>query len=162
MLACVLGWGCTPRQSDAQYEERLDRALKARTAVTAQLDGGSLRTPEQYDAASRQMTEALDGLDADPPPRNAAAAHASMIAGMEGLAVLLGKMGRCAALAKASDQDRRACRQSIEQSVYDDIRNDFSEANTIYRAEGYSLSGLGSDDEAGDSLGEDPEGGDEL
>ena len=56
----------------------------------------------------------------------------------------------------------KACRQSIGQDVYDAIRNDFDEANTIYREEGLALPGLGGDEDAEDSLGEDPEGGDEL
>jgi hypothetical protein len=81
---------------------------------------------------------------------------------MEGLVTLLDRLGRCEALARASEQDRRACRQSIGQDVFDTIRNDFTEANTIYRQEGLSLSGQGGESEAEDSLDDDPEGGDEL
>lgn len=160
--ACLLAVGCTARQSHEQYEERLSQALKARTSVTAQLDAGQLTTPQKYEAAAQRVTIALDELDADPPPRDVEAAHDSMVAGLEGLAALLDRLGRCEALGQASEQDRRACRQAIGQGVYDAIRNDFSEANTIYLEEGFSLPGLGDGDEVGDSLGEDPEGGDEL
>lgn len=162
VLACFVATGCTARQSQSQYEDRLEQALAVRTDVTGKLDSGQLRTPADFDAAEKRLLAALDELDADPPPRDAEAAHASMVSGLEGMAALLGRLGRCEALAKVSEQDRRVCRQSIDQSVFDEIRNDFAEANTIYRAEGYSLSGLGGDDEAGGGLGKDPEGGDEL
>lgn len=164
VLTCLslLAGGCTARQSQSQYEERLERALAVRTEVSAKLDAGKLASPADYAAAEQQLVSAVDELDADPPPSNAEDAHASMVAGLEGMAALMGRLGRCEALAKVSAQDRRACRASIDQTVYDEIRNDLSEANTIYRAEGYSLAGLGGDDEAGDSLAEDPKGGDEL
>lgn len=160
--ACLLAVGCTARQSRDQYEERLSGALETRTRVTAQLDARQLDTPEKYDAAAQEVNVALEELDADPPPRDVQAAHESMLEGMEGLAALLDRLGRCEALGAASEQDRRACRQAIGQPVYDDIRNDFSEANTIYLEEGFSLPGLGGEEGAEDSLGEDPEGGDEL
>lgn len=160
-LSLVLG-GCTARQSQDQYEERLDQALTVRQGVAQQLDQHSYGDAQAYDAASQEVLSSLDELDADPPPRNLQDAHESMVSGMEGLATLLDRLGRCEELADASSQDRRACRQSIGQDVYDAIRNDFDEANTIYREEGLALPGLGGDEGAGDSLGEDPEGGDEL
>lgn len=161
--ACVLLLaGCTPRQSESQYQERVDQAAKVQLEVSAQLDARQLDDAVAYDAAAKRVAGSLEELDADPPPRNLEGAHERMVAGMEGLRALLDRMGRCEALAAASEQDRRACRQSIGQDVFDTIRNDFAEANTIYRQEGMSLPGQGGDSEAKDSLGEDPEGGDEL
>jgi hypothetical protein len=160
-LSLVLG-GCTARQSQDQYEERLEQALAVRHDVAQKMDQQSFADAKDYQLASEQVLGSLDELDADPPPRNLQDAHDSMVSGMEGLATLLDRLGRCEALAQASQQDRRACRQSIGQDVYDAIRNDFDEANTIYREEGLSLPGLGGEEGAEDSLGEDPEGGDEL
>lgn len=165
LLACcaLAAAGCTPRQSQDQYEERLAHALEIREQVSTQLAQRELDSAAAYDEAALQVNAALDELDADPPPRDLQAAHDRMLEGMEGLAILLDKLGRCEALAQASAQDRRACRQSIGQDVYDSIRNDFTEANTIYRQEGLSLPGLGGEDEAQqDSLGQEPEGGDAL
>lgn len=154
--------GCTARQSQDQYEGRLEQALQVRTDVSEKLQQRAFADANAYDIASQEVLSSLDELDADPPPKNLQAAHESMVSGMEGLATLLDRLGRCEALAKASDQDRRACRQSIGQDVYDAIRNDFAEANTIYREEGLSLAGLGGEDAAEDDLGAEPEGGDEL
>ena len=162
--ACALAVGCTPRQSQDQYEQRLDNALTVRSEVSAALDSNQYRDAAAYDQAVVKVNAALDELDADPPPRNLVDAHERMVEGMEGLAILLDRLGRCEALLKASAQDRRACRQAIGQDVFDTIRNDFTEANTIYRQEGLSLPGLGGGDvdEGDDTLGEDPEGGDSL
>ncbi|MCW2925032.1 MAG: hypothetical protein JWM98_2436 [Thermoleophilia bacterium] len=165
---CLLVGGCTPRQSRDQYEERLGGALAARTEVTGQLDGKELHTAADYDAAAKKVTNALDDLESDPPPGDVENAHERMVSGMEGLAALLSRLGRCESLGEHSAQDARACRQSIGQDVYDEIRNDFGEANTIYRQEGFSLPGLGSDGDTsggnggGDSLGGGSDGGDEL
>lgn len=161
VVALLLG-GCTARQSQDQYESRLEQALSIREDVSTKLDERGYADAPAYDIAAQQVLSSVEELDADPPPRNLQHAHESMVSGMEGLAALLDRLGRCEALARASDQDRRACRQSIDQDVFDAIRNDFDEANTIYREEGLSLPGLGGDEDAEDSLGEDPEGGDEL
>ncbi|MCW2921187.1 MAG: hypothetical protein JWL76_1061 [Thermoleophilia bacterium] len=160
-LSLVLG-GCAARQSQDQYEDRLEQALAVRSDVGQRLEQHSYADAQAYELAAQEVLGSLDELDADPPPRNLQHAHESMVSGMEGLSALLDRLGRCEALATASAQDRRACRQSIGQDVYDAIRNDFDEANTIYREEGLALPGLGGDEGAGDSLGEDPEGGDEL
>lgn len=162
--ACLVLAGCTARQSREQYEERLEHALKTREGVVQALDSKEIDSADEYKEASTQVVAAMDELDADPPPSDVAAAHDSMIRAMDGLATLLDRLGRCEALGAVSEQDRRVCRKSIDQGVYDEIRNDFHEANTIYLAEGFSLPGLGGEDGAGgdDSLGEDPEGGDEL
>lgn len=159
--SCLVLAGCTARQSRDQYEERLDQALKARAEVTSQLDGQQLKSAEDYKAAAARVTAAMDALDADPPPRDVEAAHDSMLRGMDGLATLLSRLGRCEALGSVSEQDRRACRAAIDQTVYDEIRNDFREANTIYLEEGFSAPELGGESKD-DSSGEDPEGGDEL
>lgn len=156
--------GCTARQSQDQYEERLEQAIAVRQNVSSQLESQQLGDAKAYEQASGEVLSALDELDADPPPRNLQDAHESMVNGMEGLATLLDRLGRCESLAQASEQDRRACRQSIGQDVYDEIRNDFDEANTIYREEGLSLPGLGGNEGAEDDLGGggDPGEGDEL
>jgi hypothetical protein len=161
-LACALAAGCTARQSSEQYEDRLEQAIATRTEVSSQMEANQLRTADQYDVAEQKLLVALDQLDADPPPRDVIAGHEAMVAGLEGLGVLLGRLGRCESLRNASEQHRRACRQAIRQEVYDEIRNDFTEANTIYRGAGISVPGLGDDDGSGDTLGRDPEGGDEL
>lgn len=160
-LSLVLG-GCTARQSQDQYETRLEQALKTREDTAQMLEKRGFADAAAYDLAAQDVIAALDELDADAPPRNLEGAHESMVSGLEGLSALLDRLGRCEALAAASAQDRRACRQSISQDVYDAIRNDFAEANTIYLEEGLALPGLGGKDGAEDSLGEDPEGGDEL
>ena len=157
----VLG-GCTARQSQDQYEERLEQALVVRQGVSEQLDQDSLDDPEAFDFAGREVRGALDDLDADPPPRNLQGAHDRMVEGLEGMVVLLDRMGQCHGAAQASAGDRRVCRQAIRQDFFDEIRNDFDEANTIYQAEGLALPGLGGDEGAGGSPGGDPEGGDEL
>lgn len=165
LLACcvLVAVGCTPRQSQDQYEERLEHAIAVRQGISVRLAQRELDSAASYQQAAMEVNAALDELDADPPPSDLQAAHDRMVEGMEGLAILLDKLGRCEALAQASAQDRRACRQSIGQDVYDTIRNDFTEANTIYRQEGLSLPGLGGEDEAQqDSLGEEPDGGDAL
>lgn len=166
-FACVLASGCTARQSRTEYEDRLKQALEVRQQVVGKLDGHQLTTQAQYDDAAKLVNASLDELDSDPPPRDARDGHDSMVAGMEGLASLLGRLGRCEGLGAVSDQDQRACRQGISQDVYDEIRNDFSEANTIYRSEGFSLPGLGSADEGdggggGDNLSGGTNGGDKL
>ena len=163
-VACLVLAGCTGRQSREQYEERLDNALKVRTEVVASLDAKELDSSAEYKDASTRIIAALDELDADPPPKDVTAAHDSMLRAMDGLATLLDRLARCEKLGEVSEQDRRVCRTSIDQGVYDEIRNDFHEANTIYLEEGFSLPGLGGEEGAGgdDSLGEDPEGGDEL
>jgi hypothetical protein len=163
-LACAgaVVSGCTARQSQDEYEQRLERAVAVRDDVSARMNAHELETSADYDAASRRVGSALDELDADAPPRDLEDAHDRMVDGLDGLAALLQRLGRCEALAKASEQDRRACRQSIGQDTYDTIRNDFVEANTIYRQEGVSLPGLGSGGDAGPGEATDPEGGDEL
>jgi hypothetical protein len=161
--ACVLAASCTPRQSQDQYETRLERAVQVREDVATRLSARQLTSADEYETAAAQVSAALEELEADPPPRNLVQGHDRMVLGMEGLAILLGRLGRCEALVRASEQDRRACRQSIGQDVYDTIRNDFTEANTIYRQEGLSLTGLGGGTGSGeDSLGEEIEGGDAL
>lgn len=163
VLALALLAGCTARQSHEQYEKDLGAALSARSQVIRQIDAGSLETAAQYEEAARTVNEALERFDAEPPPKDVQQAHEQMVAGLEGLAALADRLGRCERLAKdTSERDARACRQAIGQSVYDEIRNDFGEANTIYLEEGFSLPGLGAEDEAGDSLDGNPEGGDEL
>jgi hypothetical protein len=170
-VAALLAAGCTPRQSREQYEERLSDAVTARAAATDKLDSGSLVDEDDYDAEADSVLAALDGLVADAPPRDLQDAHEPMMLGMEGLAALLQRLGRCEALGEYSAQDKRACRQSIGQAVYDEIRNDFTEADTIYREEGVSVPGLGGDDgseareQGGDTLdggGASTEGEDEL
>ncbi len=152
----MLSSGCTARQSQDEYEQRLDHAMTVREEVSAKLAAREYATPAQYDAASAKVADASDELDADAPPRKFEDAHDRMVDGMEGLSALLQRLGRCEALAKASDQDRRACRQSIGQDVYDTIRNDFAEADTIYGQEGISVP------DSGDGDGQDPGGGDTL
>ncbi|MCW2961003.1 MAG: hypothetical protein JWM25_733 [Thermoleophilia bacterium] len=165
VIAAAVLVGCTARQSTEQYEQRLEQALSVRSKVTDQLDTRSISDPNAFAAASKQVVSALDELDADPPPRAVVDAHDRMVQGLEGLAALLDRMGRCEELTKASEQDARACRQSISQDVYDEIRNDFGEADTIYRQEGFSLPGLGSGEDkadGSDQLGGATDGGDEL
>lgn len=163
-MAVLVASGCTARQSQEQYEERVIQALEVEREVGGQMDARQLNDAAAYDAAAARVAHSLDELDADPPPRNMRAAHDRMVEGMEGLHALLGRLGRCEALATASAQDRRACLQSIEQDVFDTIRNDFTEANTIYRQEGLALPGQGSeaDAEQQDSLDDDSGKGDEL
>ncbi|MCW2974135.1 MAG: hypothetical protein JWN72_2408 [Thermoleophilia bacterium] len=148
LVACMAA-GCAARQSRDQYQDRLTQAVEVRTTVSDALAAHQLADQAAYEQASQRVTRAIDDLDADPPPSDLADAHSSMLDGLDGLQALLGRLGRCEALSKASDQDARACRQSISQDVYDEIRNDFTEADTIYRQEGLSLPGLG--DEGGDT-----------
>ncbi|MCW2927711.1 MAG: hypothetical protein JWM86_1679 [Thermoleophilia bacterium] len=163
-LLVVVGSGCTARQSREQYDERLAMAAKVRDEVTEGLDSERIHTEPQLREAAAKLDAAVDELDADPPPRAAQAAHERMVAGLEGMSALVLQLGRCASLESAARDEARACRRAIEPSVYDDIRNDFDEANTIYREKGFTLPGTGG--EGGDSgtgpSGEDPTGGDEL
>lgn len=151
--------GCTARQSRDQYEERLAQAVAVRQEVSSQLDDGTLKEPAQFEAAASKVQSSLEDLDADPAPRGLDAAHDSMISALDGLGALLGRLGRCARLSDTSEQDARACRQSISQDVYDQIRNDFREADTIYREEGLSVPGLGASEDDGTSTGSDVLGG---
>jgi hypothetical protein len=172
-LACaLLATGCTARQSKEQYTDRLAKVLKVRTEVLAAVNEHTYTTQDAFVAARRRIDAARTELDADEPPRSMQQAHDSMVHGLRGLAALLDTLGHCAAVEAASLEQGRACRHAITQDVYDDIRNDFGEANTIYRQEGISLPGLGDEDEASgggagsgggsDNLGDDPAGGDEL
>ena len=164
-LAAATLAGCTPRQSTEQYEERLEQAIAVRTVAISQLDDGSLTTPAQFDELANKVVASIDELDADAPPRKLQTAHERMLDGLDGLAALISRLGRCVGLSEHSQQDARACRQSIGQEVYDEIRNDFGEADTIYREEGLSLPGLAGDGDkadGGDQLGKGAEGGDEL
>ncbi|MBC7460000.1 MAG: hypothetical protein H7287_01425 [Thermoleophilia bacterium] len=142
-LVALVTSGCAARQSRDQYQDRVTRAVEVRTAVSDSLARHQLAGQVAYDQASERVAGAMDELDADPPPRGLGDAHSRMLDGLDGLQALLGSLGRCEALSKASQQDARACRQSISQDVYDEIRNDFTEADTIYRHEGLSLPGLG-------------------
>lgn len=170
-LACALVVlaGCQARQSQEQYEERLGAVALVRAEVVEGLERGKYADAEAYERASERVSAAIEQLDVDPPPRALRTAHDRMIGGMGGLAILLDRLARCEERAEASQQDRRACRQSIGQEAYDAIRNDFEEANTIYREEGVPIDGdegaggggFGGDG-GGDSLDEDPEGGDAL
>jgi hypothetical protein len=157
LLTCALlpVAGCAARQSKDQYQDRLTHAATVRTSVSDELARNHYSSPDQYAHAAQQVTDAADELSADQPPRGVASAHERMLAGMDGLQALLSRLGRCAALKSASDQDARACRQSISQDVYDEIRNDFGEADTIYRQEGLSLPGQGGDEAAGGTVGRD-------
>jgi hypothetical protein len=135
--------GCTPRQSRDQYQDNLSAAIEVRTTVSAALTNHTYTTAAAYDQASDQVTSTIGQLDADKPPRGLGDAHQRMLDGLDGLQALLSRLGRCEALTTASRQDSQACKQSITQDVYDEIRNDFTEADTIYRQEGLSLPGLG-------------------
>ena len=157
--ACLVLAGCSARQSKEQYEEHLADAMKVRTEVTSGLDAQQFESPAQFEEASKRIAAAREDLDEAPPPRNLQGAHDAMLRGMDGLADVLDQLGQCAAL---DTNQQASCRRAIDQSVYDEIRNDFDEANTIYQAEGISSVGDGGDEETGDSPGEDPEGGDEL
>lgn len=161
----LLASGCTARQSRDQYESRLAAALETRTSVTNQLDRRSLASAAAYDQASEQVQSAAAELDADAPPKDVQHAHDRMMQGLDGLAALLDRRGRCERLAATAEQDARACRKSISQDVYDEIRNDFGEADTIYREEGFALPGMGGGEDqqgGGDQLDDAADGGDEL
>ena len=151
LVACLVvglvAAGCAPRQSRDQYQERLTAAVEIRTSTSTALTDHTFANAAAYDTAAQQVASAMDELDADQPPRGLGDAHDRMLAGLDGLQALLSRLGRCEALAANSAQDARACRQSITQDVYDEIRNDFSEADTIYRQEGLSLPGLGEEGE---------------
>ena len=169
LVCAVVLVGCAARQSDGQYQERLEQALAIRIEVTNRLEREEFDDRAAYEAAAEQVRTALDELDADPPPRGIQQGHERMIAALEGLSTLLVRLGRCEALGERSEQDGRACRQSIGQDVYDEIRNDFGEADTIYREEGFTLPGLGGGTDEGDGAdggdtldGEDAAGKDEL
>jgi hypothetical protein len=155
-MSVVIAAGCTARQSREQYEERLASATDVRIQITKALTSNQFTTQEQYTEAAASVADALAALDADAPPQAVAAGHERMVEALEALEILLTRRGRCAALERVSAQDARACRMSIEQSVYDEIRNNFGEADTIYREEGYSLTGI-PDGDGGTS-----DGGDEL
>lgn len=139
IVAVAVSSGCAPRQSRDQYQDRLTGAVSTRLSVSDALSKQAYTTKEQYEAAAQRVATAKHQLDTDQPPRGLSDAHQSMLDGLEGLQALLSRLGRCAALADHAEQDARACRQSISQGVYDEIRNDFTEADTIYRHEGFSL-----------------------
>jgi hypothetical protein len=153
--------GCTARQSEAQYEERLAAALEVRTEAARGLEQSSYTTAAQWRGAADRVSDAAIELDADPPPRRAEAAHDRFLSGMEALAGLLSRRGRCAGLQLRQPKDAAACLRGIDQSAYDTVRNDFAEADSIYREIGFALPGMGggADDGSGDAL--EPEG-DEL
>lgn len=161
LLACasLTVAGCAARQSKEQYQERLEAAGGVRQQVSVRVNGDQLSSQGDYEEAVRSLREAADELDSDLPPRNVQAAHDAMVQGLEGLADLLELLATCEG---RTDQERRACRQDISQEVFDEVRNDFDEANTIYREEGFSLPGAGSEEGADSGPGADPEGGDEL
>lgn len=165
-VACavlLLASGCTARASQEQYEERLERALQVRDEVLGQLDQRELVGEQQYDDAAAKLRSARQQLDEDAPPKPLEPAHEVLLDALSGLERLLDRLGRCEADPKATEQQLVACRQEIGQDAYDTIRNDFAEANTIYRQEGLSLAGLGGDGSQGEvNIGEGPEGGDEL
>lgn len=154
LLASALA-GCTARQSRDQYEERLTAAIEVRTAATVGIEKDQFHTAAQWREAVDRVNAALDELDADPPPKDAVEAHERFIEGMENLSGLLGRYGRCAALEQRTPDDARLCRQKIDQSAFDSVRNDFAEADTIYRQIGYGLPGMAGQEEAGG-------GGDDL
>ena len=148
IVACcvvLLCTGCTPRQSKDQYQERLSNAVAVRNDVSNGLTRHQYSSGAEYTQAMKRVVDASDELSSDQPPRGLGDAHEQMVAGMEGLQVLLSRLGRCADLESTSHQDARACRQSISQDVYDEIRNDFEEADTIYRQDGLSLPQDGGD-----------------
>lgn len=153
--AVLLAAGCTSRQPEGEYVDQLERALAARNDVIRQLDEGELGDASMYDAAADDITEAMDQLDVEPPPKRYEDAHELLVQALDGLAVLLGKLGRCERLAVDRPQDARACRQSIGQDVFDGLRNDFRESDAIYREEGLTMSQLAFDGQgdAGSSSG---------
>lgn len=166
LLASFALVSCTARQSTDQYEARLTHAQDVQSDVARALQAGEYEDEDAYLAASERVGEALVELDSDAPPGNVQAAHDRMVEAMDGLAILLDRLARCERRIEASEQDRRACHQAIGQDVYDEIRNDFDEANTIYGQEGLpTIGGEGEDDtadqlpEGSDQLGEDPGGG---
>ena len=166
LVACaaVLASGCTARQGDEEYADRLGRALTVRNEVVQQLDGDKLGDERGYREAASRVRGALEELDADAPPKRYDRAHEVLVGALDGLSVLLGKLGRCEALEKTARQDARACRQAIGQDVFDTLRDDFRESDAIYRTEGLSLPQLGGEDEQSGSGGGDvldaPAGGD--
>lgn len=166
VIACSLAVavGCTARQGEEEYADRLGLALTARNDVVQQLDGGQLDDERALRGAASRVRGALEELDADAPPKRYESAHELMVGALDGLSVLLGKLARCEALEETSRQDGRACRQAIGQDVFDSLRNDFRESDAIYRTEGLSLPQLGGGDEEPGSGGGDvldaPAGGD--
>lgn len=160
LLAAIAG-GCTQRQSQDQYEERLQDAVEARDQAVDQVTYGKLTDDTQYAEAIKRVRHASDELDADAPPKQLEAGHERMVAGMAGLARLLELLQRCDA--HDTSEARLQCRSDIEPDVYDTIRNDFEEANTIYRQEGLSIADSGTSIGQGGGAGSAGAGeGDEL
>lgn len=154
---CLLVTGCaTTRQSESEYTKRLDTALEARNGAIDQLDARKLEDEADYRSMQDRVQGALQDLDVEAPPKAYVKAHQIQVDALDGLAVLLGKLGRCEALEERALQDARACRQSIGQDVFDTLRNEFTESDAIYRQEGLSSPALGGeDDDQADSNGGD-------
>lgn len=158
MIAAIFV-GCTSRQTEAEYTTNVQRALTTRNKVSDALDKGDLRTSDQLREASEEVASARSGLDSSPPPATFTAAHNKFVETLDGFETLIRRQLRCAELDRYAAQDARACRLSIKQSVFDELRNDFREADAIYRNAGLTLEGLRDEepdsvDEGGDVLGE--------
>lgn len=141
----LISTGCTQRETRGQYEKELARIHQLRTATLHELDG------EQDDVryltrARMAILDAVDDMKRISPPREVERAHQRYISSLEGMADVLARMASCARLERSITSESEAgegraaeCRQAIDSTILDQIENDFSEAEAIYRQEGYDL-----------------------
>lgn len=141
LATAVLGAACTARQSDDQYGERLEVAIATREDVRSRVSSDALTSAADLRSAGRDLDEVADDLDVDPPPQAVEQGHERMLDGMEALRVLVQRLATCVSGGAPVGRTVRMCRNRIDQSVFDDIENDFAEADTIFAAEGFEVPG---------------------
>lgn len=139
LIATALLGGCTNRESSDAYEERIAKIYTLRTATISGLASASQTDVDQYAEAQRKISQAAEQLEAVDPPRDVQQAHDRYVEALYGLSKLLANLADCGRAESGGDDAARACRRKLSGERIDEVRNDFAEADTIYRHEGYKL-----------------------
>lgn len=138
VTAVLIAPGCGGLEP-GQYERELVKIHDRRIESVGKLGSADTGDVKFYAGQQKQMQLAADDLDRIQPPGEVRKAHDTYVDSLYGLARVMGKLADCARLQQRSELRARACRAAIEQSLLDEVQNDFFEAYTILRHEGYDL-----------------------
>jgi hypothetical protein len=140
VLAGAVAAACGGAMPRAQYERELGKIHDKRNQAVGQLNSAEPDDVQFFVDTQRDMQLAAQDLDRIRPPGDLKQAHKAYVESLYGLAQVLGRLADCARLGKRDEQAARDCRRKIDQSLLDEEQNDFDEAYTIYREQGFKLS----------------------
>lgn len=131
--------GCEARQSHEQYEENLHALDLVRLEQAQMLQQKRFQDPQELTSAARDLRKAAKNLDSSSPPRDAQDAHVRMLEAVDGLIDILQTLATCMERSAQLRSTSAHCSASVDQASYDETRNDFLEASTIYKQSGYEI-----------------------